>query len=251
MRITNKFGLPEAFVRAVINDPYDRGDSDYSATSLETPARAMALIAQNSDKIEIDASTKVAVIIGQGAHKIAERAARPGIDICEKRYFAKFNVDGIEYTVSAQIDLYETDSGCLYDWKSTKAFAFNKKSGGGKKPEWVSQMNIGAEIMRRNSIEPKSITIIALLKDWNKREAKTIGYPPTEVMAVKLDLWTSEETTRYIEEKIRAHVKAKDTLPLCSSKESWSGRRCDGWCDAALFCSQYQESKKTGIMQED
>lgn len=248
MKITNKFELPDAFVRAVTNDPYSRGESDFSATGLEIPARAAALIEKHKDSLEIDASTKVAIIIGQGTHSIVERAARPDIDICEKRYFAEFLVDGKLYKVSAQIDLYETDTRILYDWKTTKAYAFHKKSGGGKKPEWISQMNIGAEIMRRNDIVPKSLKIIAMLKDWNKREALTPGYPPTEVMAVDLPMWSRDEVSDYIATRIRAHVAAKASLPLCSSKETWGGNRCGGWCDASSVCSQYQESKKTGLM---
>ncbi len=249
MRITNRHGLPEAFVRAVENDPYDNGGSDFSATSLDQPARASALIAKYKDQLEIDASSKVAVIIGQGAHTIAERAARPGIDVAEKRYFADLTVDNAIYTLSAQIDLFEKDTGNLYDWKTTKAYAFHKKAGGGKKPEWIAQMNIGAWIMRSNDLVVKFLTIIAMLKDWNKREALTPGYPPSEVIAVDLPMWTNEETTKYIETRVRAHVAAKSELPKCSSKETWGGNRCAGYCDAAAVCSQYQEAKKTGLIE--
>lgn len=252
MKIVNKHKLPEVFIRAVLNDPYSKGQSDFSATSLETPPRALALIETFKDTLEIDASTKVASLIGQGTHKIAERAARPGLDVCEQRYFATFVVDTVVYTISAQIDLYEIDTARLYDWKTTKAFAFSKKAGSGKKPEWIAQMNIGAEIMRRNDIYPKSLAIIALLKDWNKREIVSPGYPQTEVMAVELPMWSRDEVSKYIEDKIRAHVKAKLILPLCSSKDTWGGNRCKGgWCDAAQVCSQYLESKRTGIIQED
>jgi hypothetical protein len=249
MRYTNKHGLPEAFVRAVVNDPYSKGDSDFSATGLQTPPRAAVLIEQHRDTLEIDASGRVAVIIGQGTHSIVERCARPGIDIIEKRYFAKISVDGIEYTISAQIDLFETDTGTLSDWKTTKAYAFSKKAGAGKKPEWIAQMCVGAEIMRRQEtpIIVKKLQIIALLKDWNKREAGVSGYPPSEVMAVELPMWESEKTTAFIEERIRAFVAARKELPLCTSKETWGGNRCGQWCDAASVCSQYQNMIKTGL----
>lgn len=250
MKITNKYGLPEAFIRAVVNDPYDKGASDFSATGLANPPRATALIAKNFDVIEVDASTKVAAIIGQGAHTIAERAARPGIDLCEERLFAKFIVDGIEYVVSAQLDLYETDTGCLYDWKTTKAYAFSKKAGSGKKPEWIEQLNIGAEILRRQpeKYDPKSLNIIAMLKDWNKREAGQAGMPESEVLAVELPLWPSQQTVTHIENRIRLHVAAKHDLPQCTTKDSWGGNRCGQWCDAASVCSQYQEALKTGLI---
>lgn len=251
MKYTNRFNLPEAFVRACINDGYDSGGSDFSATSLEVPPRAAALIRANKDKIEVDVSSRVAAIIGQGAHKIAERAARPDIDICEKRYFSSFFVDGVLYKVSAQIDLYETDSKALIDWKTTKAYAFHKKVGGGKKVEWVYQMNVGAELMRRNGENPQSLHIVALLKDWDRREALSAGYPHAEVMSVQLPMWTSQETVTYIETRIRAHVAARTTLPQCTSKETWGSMRCKAYCDAAAFCDQYQIIKKTGLLSGD
>src|SRR5438270_167914 len=116
MKYTNKYDLPEAFVRAVINDPYDNGGADFSATGLAQPSRAYALLKQFAGKAEVDVSSRVAAIIGQGSHSVAERAARPGIDLCEERIFAEFVVDATRYKVSAALDLYETDTGTSYDW---------------------------------------------------------------------------------------------------------------------------------------
>lgn len=247
MKLTNKHGLPEVFVRAVANDPYDSGGSDFTATSLAEPARASALKLQFKDGIEVDVSSRVASIIGQGTHSIAERAARPGIDLCEERIFASFEVDGVKYRVSCQLDLYETDSCDLYDWKTTKAYAFSKKSGGGKKPEWIQQLNVCAEILRRNQHTPKTLNIIALLKDWNKREVGSGSHPESEVVAVSLPVWSSEDVNTYVIGRIRAHIAARKELPQCTSAEHWGMRRCDQWCDASSVCKQYQDSLKTGL----
>jgi hypothetical protein len=159
-------------------------------------------------------------------------------------------VDGRVWTVSAQVDLYEPDTGNLYDWKTTKAYAFSKKAGSGRKPEWIEQMNIGAEIMRRQTtpIVPRSLQIIAMLKDWNKRDAATGSHPPSEVVAVELPLWEREKVVAHIEERIRLHVQARQKLPACTMKETWGGNRCGQWCDAASVCEQYKISLKTGIM---
>lgn len=250
MKYTNKFGLPDVFVRAVINDPYTKGKSDFSATGLANPPRATVLLERYSDNVEVDVSSRVAAIIGQGSHSIAERAARKDVDICEERLFAKFKVDDEIYTVSGQLDLYEKDTCILYDWKTTKAYAFSKKAGSGKKPEWIEQLNIGAELLRRNGHEPRELKIIAMLKDWKEMEAGSPGMPPSEVVSVDLPMWSSEKVTAHIEDKIRAVAQARKKLPLCSSKDTWGGNRCRRWCDANSVCSQYQESLKTGIMQK-
>jgi hypothetical protein len=250
VKYSNKYGLPEAFVRAVVNDPYNKGASDFSATGLANPARASALIEKFKDEVTVDVSSRVAATIGQGAHSIAERAARPSVDLCEERLFAKFTVDGQEFTVSAAVDLYEKDTCTLMDWKTTKAYAFSKKAGSGKKPEWIDQLNIGAELLRRNGHSPRRLVIIAMLKDWSQREAGSAGMPESEVVAVELPLWESEKTVAHIETRIRAHVLARTELPLCTTKENWAGRRCGQWCDASSVCTQYQKALKTGLLKK-
>jgi hypothetical protein len=247
VKYTNKYGLPEAFVRAVMNDPYTRGESDFSPSSLDTTPKAFALLKAFPDQAEVDVSSRVDAIIGQGAHVIAERAARPGVDLCEVRLFGDFVVDGKKYVVSAQLDLYETDTGHFMDWKTAKAQAFGKKNGGGKKASWIAQTNIGAELLRRQGHSPKRLTIIGLLKDWVKFQAGTDKCPASQVVAVDLPVWTSEQVNEYIEARIRALVGATPET-ICEPKDNWYGRRCGQWCDAASVCQQYQESLKTGIL---
>ncbi len=248
MKYTNKFGLPDAFVRAVVNDSYSKGKSDYSATGLSVPARATALIAKYGDVVEVDVTSRVAAIIGQGAHHIAERAARPG-DLCEERLFAKIMVGFREYTISAQVDLYETDQHILYDWKTAKAFAFSRKSGSGKKPEWIQQLNVANFILKQNGYSPKALKIIAMLKDWDKRQAGIGGYPETEVVEVDIEYWPHDKTVAYITERITAHESSKINLPICAPAETWYGRRCGQWCDASSVCDQWKEAKQTGIIK--
>lgn len=249
---TNVHGLPEAFVRAALNDSYNKGLSDFSATGLAQLPRASALIEKykGDPALVVDVSSRVATIIGKGSHVTAEAAARPGIDLCEMRMFARFEVDGKTYIVSAQLDLFETDSMRLLDWKTTKAYAFSKKTGGGRKDEWVEQLNIGAEILRRNGHHPKKLTIIAMLKDWSEFEAGK-SHPDSEVVSVDLPLWTSERATKHIEERIRLHVAARESLPECSSKETWGGRKCRRWCDAKSVCSQFKQMQRTGRVQSE
>lgn len=247
MKYTNKYELPEAFVRVVLNDPYHNGGADFTPTSLDNAPRAHALLKEFHEEALVDVSSRVAAIIGNGAHYIAERAARPGIDLCEERLFTKVTVDGIEYTISAAIDLYETDTRHLMDWKTTKAYAFSKKAGYGKKPSWIAQMNIGAELLRRNGHDPKKLTIIALLKDWSQQEAGSAGCPEKEVIAVEMPIWSSEQVVNYIEERVRILVAATSKT-ICEPKENWYGRRCGQWCDASAVCEQYQQSLKTGLL---
>lgn len=249
MKYVNNQGLPDAFFRAVLNDPYTKGESHFSATGLQQPPRAVVLLERHGDDIEIDVSSRVAVTIGQGTHSILERAVRPDIDIAETRYYAEMDVDDVTYVVSAQIDLYEKDSQTLYDWKTTKSYAFHKKAG--VKPEWAEQLNVGRYLMMSSTDhEVTQLRIIGLLKDWDRKRSLTEpGYPATEVMVQKIPVWTPEVVEAYIEKKIRAVVLARKELPKCTSAESWGSNRCKQWCDAASVCEQYQQSKRTGLTQ--
>jgi hypothetical protein len=242
MKITNKFGLPEAYVRAVKNDPYEKGESQFSVTGLLAPPRQKALLDQYQDLVEEDAIDRVWSLLGQGTHHILQRAARPGIDIVEQRYFATFN--GV--IVSGQIDLLEQDTGTLSDWKVTKAFAFSKKGGSGLKPEWVAQLNMQLELLRQNGLDARSLQIVGILKDFDK---KRMNDPALEIVVVDIPIWEREKTVSFINERIKAHLDALKSLPECTTKETWAGRRCQGWCAVKDHCDQYKQMQKTGLVQ--
>lgn len=241
--ITNHFDLPEALVRAIANDPYTKGDSDYSITQLINPPRIEALKEIHKDELEEDASNRIWSFLGQVSHVIAERSARPNIDIVEKRYFAE--IEGKK--ISGQIDLYETDTQTLFDFKVTKAWAFSKKGGSGQKPEWIHQMNMQAHLMELNGLHPKTLQIVGILRDFDEKQAGKNGYPIASIVKAEMPLWPSQGSYLFIVKRITAHEQAKKDLPLCTKTDTWEGRRCDRWCPVNKFCIQYKEAKKTGV----
>jgi hypothetical protein len=254
-KITNKYNLPEAFVRAVFNDPYDKGDSDFSVTELLKPARARALERQFEDLIEEDASDRVFSLLGQSVHHILQRAAREGVDLVEKRFFADF--DGVK--LSGQIDLLSninTPEASLSDWKVTRSYPFTVKGGKGQKPEWVHQLNMQLELLRKNGMDAKYLFIVGILRDWDakcldpKNKLKYMsGYPEAEVSVVSIPIWTREKTQEFILKRIQIHKEADQQLPLCTVEETWGGRRCKDYCRVSRFCTQYQQAQKTGLLE--
>jgi hypothetical protein len=247
-KYTNKHNLPDSFYRVIQNDTYSKGNSDFSATGLQTPPRAFVLFERHKDELEIDISTRVAATLGQGTHSILERAARPG-DVYEKRFFAPITVNDNLFTISAQIDLWEHDTKVLSDWKTTKVYTFHKgnRSGGKAKPEWVQQLNVGAYLMRLAGYEVKALQIIGILKDWDLATSKKeVGYPPIDIVSLDVEMWPDEKTRLWIEYRIYAFLEARIDLPECGPVDHWNGNRCSRYCDVNQVCEQYQKARRTG-----
>lgn len=245
----NKHGYPEAFCLAVKNDPYDRGDCEFSATSLITPPRKLALYEKHKKEIdaEIDVDDRVFIFYGQIGHLLLERAGR-GIgesSIIEKRYFGE--IDGTR--ISAQIDSLDLEeNGTLVDYKFTTVYGFKKEEK--PKADWVKQMNIQLELLRQNGMDAKRMKIWGMLRDWRPAEfRKSPMVYPQKMAFHDIQIAPRERTVAFISNRIKAHRDAKNTLPLCTDGERWASKydafnRCHNYCEVKNFCSQYKEKLK-------
>lgn len=223
---TNKLNLPAPLYKALCNDSYSPGESDYTATGLIAPARIEALKILHKDNIQEDASDLIYSLQGQSVHTILERAAE---DLKSEGWIAETRfyhiVDGKK--VGAQIDVFHPDTGLLQDYKLTSVY----KVKDGITEEFAQQMNIQAELLRRNGYEIKKMEIVAILRDWSKgereREVRSFGehasYPANQVVILDVPLIPSEEVVEFIRTRINAHESARNgTLPQCSAEERWA-----------------------------
>lgn len=225
MKITNKLNLPEPIVEAIKAKGYDKGRSDITATGLIEPPRISALKKLHEHEMSEDAIDLIYSLDGQSLHVVLERAAL-GLNkedwIVEKRYYAKFG----NVNVGAQIDIFSVKDGLLQDYKKTSVYSVKN----GIKEEYAQQMNIQAELLRRNGIIVKKMQIVAILRDWSKRErereVKEYGprakYPEHQVKIIDVPIIDSSEVTQFIEERIALHKQASVTLPLCTKEERWA-----------------------------
>lgn len=225
MRITNRSNFPEALVKAVENDDYDKGKCDYSVTELLKPPRQTALAHLFKADMVDDVEDRLWSLYGQIAHLILERANMA--DLVEKRFFAEFELpDGRKFTVSGQVDTLSLIKGILSDWKFTTSWGF--KLGKPAKPEWVAQLNMQLEILRRNGLDANVLQIVGLLRDWSKLEAlRTSDYPKKGIITVPIEIWSREQTTTFIMDRITIHENAKTVrsaadLPECTPEERWA-----------------------------
>ena len=230
MEITNLSNLPKAIERAVKNDPYDSSGSNISTTRLIAPPRIRVLEQRNYDLIREDVSDRIFSLLGQSVHHIIERA-KLKVDISERRLFYKNDNITNGWTLSGQFD-YLTRDGNLVDFKVTSAWAALDALTNGK-DEWENQLNVLDFLCRKNQkdlvrykkqIKVKSLSIMAILRDWSKMKVmQSDNYPRKQVVMIPIRRWSEEEQEIYVKTRIKLHQDAEQStqLPLCTAKERW------------------------------
>tara|TARA_A100001391_G_scaffold194464_1_gene170805 strand:- start:1444 stop:2367 length:924 start_codon:yes stop_codon:yes gene_type:complete len=225
--ITNKHGLPEAFVNFARNDKYTKGDSDISVTQLIDSPRVLLMREKHRDEISTDAMDMVFALFGTAVHAVLEGATGDNV-VKEERIYA--DVKG--WTLSGAIDQYEIeDDGIIItDYKVTSVWSVIYS-----KQEWVNQLNVYAYLLEKEkNIPVKKIQICAILRDWNRREASLKpDYPDTPMVVLDIPLRSFKARTQYVESRMDIHQEARqsfdfdDTMTLCNSDERWA--RPDKW----------------------
>ena len=226
MKYTNKHNLPIEIIRAIKNDQYSKGESHISVTGLLQSPRIRLLNIENQDKITVDYSDEVWKILGQGIHAILERANENYEDtITEQRMFAEVN----GWTISGQTDSLALDENIVKDYKVTSVWTVISALSGGKK-EWEEQLNCYAWLHKKTTGETiDQLNIIALARDWNKRELQRRGgdYPVSAISTIKIPVWSFKKQEQFINERVSKHQDAElifdigGDLPLCTDEERW------------------------------
>lgn len=263
MKLSNKLNLPEPIVEAIRNDSYNSGASDISATGLIEPVRIGALKARYGEELTEDVADNIHSLQGQSIHTILERAGgaleKQGY-IVERRFYVDMTMpDGSKWTVSAQIDVLNTNNGTLQDYKVTSVYSVKD----GPKEEYVKQLNIGRYCLhkgyellnpdgftykagvddlskttkRQSTYTAEKLQIVAILRDWSKMEYKREvwdcqkkgfkpKYPEHQVKVLDVPVVSEDDVELYILERAIEHKKARalpeDQLPECTPEERWA-----------------------------
>lgn len=280
LTVTNKHGLPEAIVRAVMNDPYNRGDADFTVTQLLKPPQIAAL--ERAHETPEDASDRIWSLMGQSVHTVLERAAQnaPASAIFEQRFTMTVDVDGKTYTVSGQVDHFEM--GALTDYKITSVYAR------GGKDDWTAQLNLLRLILAANNRTVTRLQNVLIFRDWRPKEALREDYPQSQVAVLRIDMWSMERAVEFLKQAIRDHVAAAPRA--CTPDEQWAQpekwalmkkgrktaiklyevkpahvelaegqfwehrpgakRRCESYCSVAAHCAQWQAERPPETVEE-
>jgi hypothetical protein len=260
MRYTNenKLSLSVAVWLADDNYDYDPDPKSFSATSLLKSTKQIILSPRVDQKeVEIDIVDRVPSSMGTAFHDSIEdvwihrykkclyklgykkdlidrivvnphKLDPDEVAAIKKPIFVymemrtKRQVPGTDYKVGGKFDF--VGAGILEDFKSTGTFGYMKGSNDEKYKlqgsiyKWLNPTIITGDYM----------LIQYLFTDWSKLRANieaAKGYPQQRQLAIKIPLYTPEETEAWLVKKIQTldtlfHADEKD-LPPCDSEELW------------------------------
>ena len=215
MKLTNHRNLPAPILNAIKADLRGRPPR-FGVTTLIRPARQVALEIMYFDEMEEDAMDRVWALFGTAMHKVLELADDTAI---MKEEFIELAIGGV--TVMGRIDRLWADGAdnVLTDYKTTAA-----RSAMYGKMEWEQQLNIEAAILEEAGTRVDRLEVAALLRDWNRTEARAESrYPQTQFVVIPVLKWEHDAAMKFIADRISAHRGARDVeLPLCTDAERWA-----------------------------
>lgn len=222
MKLTNAYGLPQAFLDAITAKPYVKR-STLSVTELCDPLQKTILTHRHYDEIEEDAIDRVWALLGSAAHEILSRSME-GAHLVEERLFATFCTDVGWVTVSGQPDRIDLDQR-IRDFKVISAWTIVY---GSRTPEWVKQLSyyrvlgkIATDIDILDQAE-----IVAIIRDFDKHQAGRGGYPELPVCVIPIELMPIDAAYAAMQEYCAQYLTLQQlpdaSLPPCTPEERWT-----------------------------
>ena len=221
MQITNLHNLPDAIVRAVQNDPYDKGEGDYSVSDLVNPVRAVHLIRRHDSELTEDAADRIWSLLGQLGHLLLERAGNDNA-LEEERLYMIVDTAAGSRIIGSKADVYH-GSGLLQDFKVTSAWTIVFKS---RVQEWEDNLNLRALVLDINGWKVNKLEIVAVYRDWSRTQAlRSAEYPQVPVQVIPLRIWPEETATALLNSRVSLLTQHESTpdaeLPECTEAEMW------------------------------
>ena len=218
MRVTNKLGLPAAFVNAVSVRRHN-APGCYSATTLNKGAKEIVLTDRHFDELEADAADSVWAVWGTAVHALLESQKDDNF------HEEKFKVPVLNSYVTGQVDSYDMERGIINDWKTASVWKVQL----GDFADWRLQGLAYAWLLTKSGLAVNKCRFVALLKDHSKTKAKNDReYPQSPVFVYEFDVKpddlaaTERRITNKVAEIEAAYKLADDEIAECSAAERWA-----------------------------
>lgn len=219
MHFTNNRNFPTGIKNFLEFNDYTPGaKTDISVTKLIGSPLIASLWKEHGKNVVEDNADRLWSAVGSGIHKRFEDAnASDASMLMEKRFYADIPFDDDKIiTISGQIDAYDFSEHVLADLKTSGAYKLVL----GDKSDWEAQLNVNRWLMVRNGFHVETLQIWNIARDWNKSRTKDADYPEHPISVIEIDMWSLEETERYIMERIALHFG--DEPKNCTDAERWA-----------------------------
>lgn len=221
MKLTNRNNLPETIINVIKRPEYNKGKSNMSVTELLNSPRIVQLKRKHWDDLTEDASDMVWSIFGTAIHGVLEHG-KDDHHIVEERIHVI--IDNVHISGAIDLQEIEEDGIILSDYKTTSAWAVMNE-----KQDWHNQLNSYAYLVEVAKKTPvKKLQIVAIVRDWNRRDAATRdGYPAAPIVVIDIPLWPFAEREAYVRKRISLHgdaffeMETGGDMPECTSEEMW------------------------------
>lgn len=221
MKITNKMGLPEPIVQAMVKN-YRQTPGRYGVTSLLKGATQTVLERRFHDEIAMDASEGIWALFGTAVHQILEKADADGV-LKEFRIEVPAG-DGVS-TISGVVDLYDTKTNRVIDYKTGSVWKTKLNDW----EDYRKQIALYAWMLNQLGYPCKTGQIVLFMKDHNKAEAKRKADYPQLPVHVQTFNFTNEELEEAHREALDKVLLIRDlmelptdSLPPCAPEERWN-----------------------------
>ena len=220
MKLTNKYSLPQTILNVIARPTYTKGKANFSVTELLTSPRIVQLKRKHWNELEEDASDMVWSLFGSAIHGVLEHGKGDN-HIVEERIHLE--IDGTHISGAIDLQEVEEDGIILSDYKTTSAFVVQNN-----KQDWHDQLNIYAYLVEKAKKKPvKKLQIVAIVRDWARRDAEKEGYPQAPIVVIDIPLWPMEQREQFITDRINKHITAAfdmeigDEIIPCTPEDMW------------------------------
>lgn len=143
-------------------------------------------------------------------------------EVNEKYIFEKtMSLDMGDHVISGTFDLYDKETGILYDYKLCSTFQWMNPSA---REKWHEQLNIYAYMLQKEGFPVNGIRVVAFFRDWSAAGMmRSSNYPNTQIKEIHIPLWSTEQTWNLINFHLDQHRQAElGNVPQCSGKIRWA-----------------------------
>jgi hypothetical protein len=197
----------------------------------------------------IDPDKKTAAVIGSGVHSLLYKLT--DVETAEETLFNEL--------LQGTYDMYDPETQTLYDYKTWGTYKLVKILRGTNDEKADALFDVTLQLHqymfllkeKYPDLPISNLAIQVISRETNLAYAKkhniTVGSP-----LIILPMLPHDNVKAYFDLKAQMLKTALDTLwaPLCSSRETWNGKKCSSYCEVADICKTIGFETSNNIWQQ-